>query len=95
MDLCENGGAVGFPAVGRGLQVVMGEVNVYGGDQLGDAGEAAVTHHLVRELAKEAFHEVEPGGTGGSEVNVDARVLCEPVANHRMLVRRVIVDDQM
>jgi hypothetical protein len=73
----------------------MREVDVDGGDQLGDAGKAAFAHDLVGQLAKEALYEVEPRGAGGGEVNVKARVLLEPGANHGVFVSRVVVDDQM
>lgn len=65
LNLCEDRSAFRLPAMRGGLQIVMSEVNVDGGDQLGNAGEAAFAHDVVGQLAKETFHEVEPRRAGG------------------------------
>src|SRR6266498_856856 len=95
VDLFQDGSALGFPAIGRRLEVVMREVNIDGGDQFIDAGKAAFAHDVVSELAKKALDEVEPGGAGGSEVNVNAGMFFQPSADGGMLVGGVVVDDEM
>ena len=95
VDLFQDSGALGLPAIRLGLEVVMREVDVDGGDQFVDAGKAAFAHDLVGELAKEAFDEVEPGGAGGSEVNVNAGMFFQPGADSGMLVGGVVVGDEM
>jgi len=95
VDLFENGGALRLPAIGRGLEVVMREVDVDGSDQLGDAGKAAFSDDVISELAKEALHQVEPGRAGGGEVDVNAGMFCQPGADGGVLVGRVIIDDQV
>src|SRR5262245_14670776 len=95
VDLFQDRGAFGFPAIRRGLEVVVREVNVDGGDQFVDAGKAAFTNDIVGELAKETLDKVEPGGAGGSEVNVNAGMFFQPGADGGMLVGGVVVDDEM
>src|SRR5215207_1884660 len=95
LNLFQNGGALGLPAIRRRPEVVMREVNVDGGDQFVDACKAAFADDVVGELAKEALNEVEPGGAGWSEVNVDARMFFQPGADGGMLVCGVVVDDEM
>jgi hypothetical protein len=46
-------------------------------------------------LAEEAFDEIHPRGTGRREVNVQARMLLNPLDDDRVLVGGVIVDDEM
>lgn len=47
------------------LQICFGPSEVGRGDQLRDAGEAAVRHHMVGQLAEEALDESQPRGAGG------------------------------
>jgi hypothetical protein len=95
LDLFKDCGAFGFPAIGRGLEVVVLEVDVDRCDQFVDARKGAFTDDVVGELAKEALDEVEPGGTGRGKVDLNARMLLQPSADGGMLVRSVVVDDQM
>jgi len=44
---------------------------------------------------EEAFDLVEPGGIGGREVNVPTRTAGEPSLDLGMLVRGVVVDDEI
>jgi hypothetical protein len=95
LDLFKDCGAFGFPAIGRGLEVVVLEVDVDRCDQFVDARKGAFTDDVVGELAKEALDEVEPGGTGRGKVDLNVRMLLQPSADGGMLVRSVVVDDQM
>ena len=101
LDLFKDCGALGFPAIGRGFEVVVREVDVDRCDQFVDARKAAFTDDVVGELAKEALDEVEPGGTGRGKVDLNARMLLQPSAdggthafdtiNHMFLMSGVIV----
>ena len=47
------------------------------------------------QVAEEALDHVHPRTAGWREVHVEPRVFCQPCPNFRMLVGRVIVDDQV
>ena len=49
----------------------------------------------VREIAEEPFDHVEPRTAGRGEVHVKARMACQPLLHLRMLVRGVVVGDQV
>lgn len=95
VDLFEDRLARGFPSVGSGAEVVVSQVDVDRRDQLADTGEAALANDVIGELPEETLDEIHPGGAGRGEVDVNARMLFEPGADDRMLVGRVVVDDQM
>jgi hypothetical protein len=63
--------------------------------QTPDAVEAAAADGLAGDQGEPAFDQVEPRGTGRSEVQMEARVDSEPVRDRGMLVGPVIVADQM
>src|ERR1700677_2822725 len=92
LDFSKDGGAFGLPAVGGWLEIMMRQVDVDGGDEFADAPEAALSDHLVGELAKEAFDQVHPRRTGGGEVQMNAGMLRHPITDHGVFVRRIIVD---
>src|SRR5215467_10551831 len=46
-------------------------------------------------LGEQAFHEVQPTFAGGSEVNVIARMACQPVPDLFDLVCAVVIHDEM
>ncbi len=95
LDLFQDRGALCFPAIGGGLEVMVREVDVYGGHQFLDAREAAFAHDVIGKLAKEAFDQVEPRGAGRGEVKMDARMFFQPGAHRSMLVCGVVVDNEM
>ena len=47
------------------------------------------------EVAEEVLDEVEPGRGRGKEVEVDARIAVEPGFDLRVLVRRVVVENEV
>lgn len=95
LDFFQDSCPFSLPAVRRGLEVVVGEVDVNGGDQLGNTAKAAIADDVVGQLPEEALNQVKPRGAGGREVNMHTRVLLDPRPHHRMLVGRVVVDDQV
>ena len=66
-----------------------------GGFELGDAAEGAAPDGILGDQPEEALHEVEPGGGGGGEVQLEARMLGEPRLHPWMLVGGIVVDDGM
>ena len=73
----------------------LGEVAVDSGLEIDDALEDAAFEPLPGQLGEEAFDGIEPGGRGRGEVEMEPRVPFEPGPHLRMLVRRIVVDDQM
>src|SRR5258705_1154206 len=63
--------------------------------QLRNALEAAQSNDLARDFAEEAFHQVKPRGGGGGKVQMKTLLACEPSLDSGMLVRGVIVADDM
>jgi len=71
MDLVEDHYACAFQRFGVGLRLWCVRWKSMALTRSGDAGTATFTHDVIGELAKEALDEVEPGKSGGSEVDVD------------------------
>ena len=63
--------------------------------QLLDAGKAAMADDIDSQVAEEALDHVHPRAAGRRKVHVEPRVLGQPCPNLRMLVGRVVVDDQV
>src|SRR5215468_4716879 len=66
-----------------------------GCDQLSNAGERTPADGLVRELGEPPLDQVEPGGTGGDEMQLEARILSQPGPDLGVGVGAVVVQDQM
>ena len=85
----------GGPDEGFGCLVVLGEVVVDGRLQFGNAFEYTAADGIAGDLGEEAFHLVQPGSRGRREVEMEARVLFQPLLDLSVLVGGVVVDDQM
>jgi hypothetical protein len=59
-ELGEDVLALGVPDVAFGGEVALGEVGLDGVDELAHAGEAALAHDLLGEIAEQALDQVEP-----------------------------------
>lgn len=70
-------------------------VFAHGGDQLLDAMESSATDALVGQFAEPSLDQVQPGRTGGSEVQMKAGVLAQPAFDLGMFVGSVVVEDQV
>ena len=57
--------------------------------------KAAATDLFVCQLTKPALHHIKPRTGCWGEVEMEARMPAEPGLNARMLVRTVVVDDEM
>src|SRR5215813_2221421 len=56
-----------------------------------DAAKDTATYALVGHFCKPTFHQVDPRAVSGSEVQVKARPLGEPVSDQRCFVSAVVV----
>jgi hypothetical protein len=59
------------PAIGFGIEIVMIEKAGDVGHQGPDAAKASRADDLGGDFAKEAFHQIEPRGRGGNEMDVE------------------------
>ena len=83
------------PFEGLGVGVVMtDEVHDVGAQSL-DAAIDAAPDLLVGDEREEALDLIEPGRTGGREMDMPARPFGEPVADQWGFVRGVVVHDEM
>src|SRR3954447_8974896 len=80
---------------GFGLSLVSARYRFDGSLEIDDAFEDAAFEPLPGQLGEETFNGIEPGGRGRSEVEVEPRMPLEPGAHLWMLMRGVVVDDQM
>ena len=71
------------------------DVVLDGFDELGYRVKGSTANALARDLGKPAFDLIQPRGTGRGKVNVITRVCIEPLLYLRMLVRAVVVQDEM
>ena len=61
------------------------------GDQGPDAAKASRADDLGCDFAKEAFHQIEPGGRGGDEMEVKTGMALEPGGDFGVLVGGIVV----
>jgi hypothetical protein len=61
------------------------------GDQGCDAAKAAGADDLAGDFAKEAFHQIKPGGRSGNEMDMEAAMTFEPGGDFGVLVRGIVV----
>ena len=71
------------------------DVIANGLDQLLDVVERIAPQSPLGEVTKPAFDQVEPGTGRGSKVQVKARMAMQPMLDAGMLVRGVVVHDQV
>ncbi len=77
------------------ILVVGSDEVVDSGDELLDTAKRAAPNGFVGNQCKEALNLIEPGAVRGDEVHVPVRPVCQPVFDTSMLVRGVIVNDDM
>ena len=94
-DFCEDLFGRFGPDKGVGVGIVMFQVVVNGGFELGHGGEDATTDALLSDQPEEALDLIEPGGRGRGEVQVKAGVLGQPYLDVGMLVGGVVVEDEV
>jgi len=67
------------PEEGLWVGIVVFQVVVNGGFELGNGGEDAATDALLSDQPEDALDLIEPGGRGWGEVQVKAGVLGQPL----------------
>ena len=73
----------------------MCDVLVDSRDELWHAGEHTTTQAVLGDVSKKPLHHVQPGRRGWREMHVKSWMLVQPVLYHRMLMRGVVVNDQV
>ena len=73
----------------------MVQIGVDGMNELGDAVDGQPLERPFVEFTEEAFHDIGPGGPGGDEVEVDPGISGQPVPDFFVLVRGVVVEDDV
>src|SRR5882757_798098 len=76
-----------------GIGILLGQVCVGGGLQIGDRTKDAATDALASHPGEEAFDRVEPGG--GGEVEDPARIACQPSQHLGVVVGGVVVEHRV
>jgi hypothetical protein len=80
------------PDEGFGAGIVLGEIGIDGGLQVGDRVEDAAADALPGHLGKEVLDGVEPGGRGWREMEGPARMARQPGQHFGVFVRGVVVE---
>ena len=66
-----------------------------GHDELFQVVEDTASQPVLRDVAEEAFHHVEPGGRGRRKAHMKSPVFLQPALHLFMFVRRVVIADQI
>jgi hypothetical protein len=83
------------PDEGFEAGIVLGEISIDGGLQVGDRTEDAAADTLPGHLREEVLDGIEPGGRGRGEVEGPARMTGQPGQHFGMLVGGIVVEDDM
>ena len=79
------------PDEGFGAGIVLSEISVDGGLQVGDRAKDAAADALARHLGEEVLDGVEPRGRGWGEVKGPARMARQPGQDFGVFVSGIIV----
>src|SRR6516225_3359140 len=74
LDLAEDLLSFSSPDITLGIEIMLGKVLNDRVHQLAHAAEAAGQDRLLAQVSEEAFDQVHPGGTGGSKMQLKARM---------------------
>ena len=95
MDFGQDFGAFGFPHVALGRELTRGEIGLHRADEFAHRSKAGFSNDILGQIAEKTFHEIHPGTARGGEVEVEAGMGRKPFFHFGVLVRGVIVDDEM
>ena len=95
LDLFEDVGSAGRPDEGFGIFVVAVDVTADRHEAFFQIAKHTAPQSVLSEVAEETLHHVEPRRTGGGEVHVESGAAREPALHLGMLMRRVVVADQV
>ena len=73
----------------------MFQIGVDGVNELRDTVDGQPFELPFVEFTEEALHDIGPRGPGGDEVEVDAGISGQPVPDFFVLVRGVVVEDDV
>src|ERR1017187_5973408 len=94
-DLFKDIGSLGGPDEWLWALVVLVDVISDSHDQLLGIVKDAATQPVLCDIAEEAFDHVQPPTAGRREVDVEPGMTREPSLHSRMLVRGVVIDDEV
>ena len=94
-DFHEDIIGLGSPDKRSGISVVGLEILLQCGDQFWQTMKDAAPQAFDREVSEEALHHIEPRSAGRSEMQVEAWMLGQPRFDLGVLMRRVVIQDQM
>lgn len=94
-DFGEDVRGRGRPDKRRRTGIVSFQVSGDGFDQLGEAAKDSATQPPGGQVTKEALDHVEPRGARRGEVQMKAWMLGKPRLDLGMLVRGIVIQDQM
>ena len=77
------------------MVVVLLAIVLDGFDKLWHAAKQAEAQPFIFQIAEPSLGEVQTRRTRGREVDLQARMAGQPTLDLLMLVRRVVVDDEM
>ena len=95
LDFFEDVRRLGCPDKWLGIVVVAIDVLVNGRNQFLDISKDTSPETMLGQVTEESLHHVQPRRTGGSEVDMESRVALEPALNLGMLMRGVVIHDEM
>ena len=75
--------------------VAVADIRVDDVHEFADTGHGEAPELAIVELTEETLHEIQPGGAGGNEVEVDAGMSLQPTTHLLVFVRGVVVEDDM
>jgi hypothetical protein len=78
-----------------GVLIVGFHVTLDGFDQFLHAFDDAAANPFPGDFTKPPLHQIQPGRTGGNEMLVESFVSLNPVFDLRVLVRGMVVHDQI
>src|SRR5262245_1770557 len=95
LDLAQDGSRRCCPDERARVLVMFAHIRPNRGDEGRNAAEGATPNPLARDLGEETLDQVQPRSSSWGEVKVKPRVLSHPRLHSRMLMRAVVVQDQM
>ncbi len=97
-DVCQlgqDGVRVPLPAGRQGVAIASPHVAAHGGLQGRDTVPGTVGQHVALQGTEPVLNQVQPGGIGGDEVEVEAGMGLPPGLDLAVLVGGVVVQDQV
>ena len=95
MDLRQDVFPLRLPLVWLRMLVSLDEIALNLSDQLPHTTKAPLTYNIASQISKESLNQVQPGTRRRCEMHMKSRMLAQPRLDLRMLVRAVVVRDQV